>query len=165
VNDAATAPLSARALIDRVFAADHARDLDGFLELLTDDVRLQIGGLVDVRGKSAARRAIAALFAAMHGITHRLVRGPFEDGDGVTYVAEVTFDRKLFGRLTLPYANVLTRRGDRFSGYAIQIDTSRLLLPVAAVAGAAVLAAILMTRALGGRVDTRHFPRTRGDLT
>ena len=161
MNVAATAPLSARALIDRVFAADHARDLDGFLELLTDDVRLQIGGLVDVRGKSAARRAIAALFAAMHGITHRLVRGPFEDGDGVTYVAEVTFDRKLFGRLTLPYAIVLTRRGDRFSEYAIEIDTSPLVAPVAGLGAVATIAGYLALRRIAQRPPA---PRPRKQL-
>ena len=122
------------ALIDRIFAADRTLDLDGFIALLTDDVRLRIGSTPWVTGKPAARRIIGALFAAVRGIDHRLVRGPFITGDRLSYFAEATFTRRDGARVTLPYANALIVRGDRLSEYDIHMDPTPLLAPPVGVA-------------------------------
>ena len=130
---------TARALIDRIFAADRARDLDAFVAVLTDDVRVRIGSTPWVVGKPAARRMIGGLFATVRGIDHRLERGPFVAGDALSYFAEATFIRRDGARVTLPYANALTLAGDRVSEYDIHLDPGPLLAPPVGIA--ALLAA------------------------
>ena len=126
---------NAQNLIEQIFAADRERDLDGFMALLTDDVRLRIGSTPFVDGKTAARRVIGALFAGVRRIEHRLQRGPFEEGDDVSYFGEVTFTRLDGKRVTLPYANSLRRAGDRFCVYDIHMDPSPLLAAPVAIGG------------------------------
>ena len=152
----------ARELIGRVFAADQALDLDAFMALLTDDVQLRVGSTPWVAGKPAARRVIGGLFAAVRGIEHRLLRGPFLDGDRLSYFAEVTFTRRDGARVTLPYANALVLSGERLSEYDIHMDPTPLLAPPV---GAAALMLAAGAGWLGYRLGRSAKPATSPTLT
>lgn len=111
-----------------IFAADAALDLDGFMALLTENVRLSIGSQPPLQGHAAVRQAIAGLFGLMRaGIRHRLVTR-FGTPDGMlAYQAEADFALQTGRDVTVGYVNVLHTAADgRISDYRIFIDLSPL---------------------------------------
>ena len=117
------------AIIDRIFAADAARDLDGFMALLSEPARLRVGSAPPQVGQAAIRQAIAGLFAAVAGIEHRLIH-QWRDEAALAYEAEVRFTRHDGGTVTLPYVNVLRfDAAGAIDDYRIHIDLAPLFAP------------------------------------
>lgn len=117
---------AAQALIERIFLADGALDLDGFMAVLAPTVTLRIGSQAPIEGSASVRAAIARLFSMMRsGIEHRLIAAWGDDAQ-LVYQAEATFHLGDARDITLPYVNVLTRAPEGVSRYCIYIDLGPL---------------------------------------
>ena len=114
-------------LIEAIFKADHALDLDGFMALLAADVSLRIGSQPPLEGRAAVSQAIGGLFAGMRsGIEHHL-HETWHSDHSVIYEAVATFHLKDGRDVTVPYMNAL-RLNDQglVRDYRIYIDLAAL---------------------------------------
>ena len=113
-------------LVRRVFAADEARDVEAFLNLLTPDVTFRLGSQPEVSGREAVRTIVSGLFAAMDSISHRLI-GLWTRADTIAVRAEVAMTPKGGATSVLPYMNALRVAGNgQLAEYRIHIDFSPL---------------------------------------
>jgi ketosteroid isomerase-like protein len=121
---------AAQTLIESVFAADAARDLDGFMALLAPDITLRLGSQPELHGQAAVRAAIGGLFGMLAGgIQHRLI-AVWGGGDVLAYQAEAAFSLQGGRSVTLPYVNVLRTASDGLvAEYRIHIDPAPLFQP------------------------------------
>ena len=95
-----------------------AEDLDGFLERLTDDVRVRFGNAHPVHGKHAAKEAFAEFLDALGGVTHHPTR-VWQDEEFLGFQSNVSFVRKDDTRLHLPMFSAWRLRGDQ--GASLQV--------------------------------------------
>ena len=117
----------ARRFVGRVFAADEAKDVEGFLALLTEDVVFRLGSQPELRGREPVRAVVSGLFAAMASIHHKFV-DLWVTGDRLALRAEATMTPHGGEAVTLPYMNALrlSERGQA-AEYRIHIDLSPAL--------------------------------------
>ena len=110
-----------------LFDAIDARDADGFAAHLDEDAVFTYGSQLPVQGRSAIREHVAAFFAGLTAIEHRL-GAVHHAGTEVTVVeGQVTYHRDGLTPVTIPFANVLRRRSGRpFHDYRIYIDPTPL---------------------------------------
>ncbi len=110
-----------------LFRAIDARDADGFAAHLADDAVFVYGSQAPVHGRTAIRDYVAAFFGGLTGIEHH-VGAVHRAGDEVTIVeGRVTYRRDGAPPVTIPFANVLRRRGGRpVHDYRIYIDPTPL---------------------------------------
>ncbi len=111
--------------LNNLFAAIDDKDADGFAAFLTDDASFRFGSTPSVTGKAEVRRTVAEFFSAVHSLSHRIDQVWREAGI-VICEGEVTYTRKDNSRLTVPFANILRRRGTLVSDYRIYVDASAL---------------------------------------
>jgi len=96
-----------------------AMNLEGFLERLTDDVRVRFGNAPPVHGKHSARDGYAGLFERIGGMTHHPIR-VWDQADFVGFQANVRFTRKGDGAaLFVPTFSAWRLRGDK--GASVQV--------------------------------------------
>jgi len=112
---------SAQELVAKIFAADAALDLEGFISLLAPDVRFRIGNQPLLEGREAVRTAIAGLFALMQHIEHHPIQ-LWVEGDRIALQAEVTFRLTNGQEVKLPYMNALQVVDTLICDYRIHID-------------------------------------------
>ncbi len=114
-------------VVEKIFAADGALDLESFLALLTPDIVLRIGSQPELQGHAAVSMAITGMFAMMRsGIRHTLHQ-QWQSDNVLIYEATAEFFLKDGRDITLPYVNVLSVESDeRVSQYKIYIDLSPL---------------------------------------
>ena len=114
-----------KSLVDGVFAAIDARDVNGFLGFLTEDARFRFGSAPAVSGGDAIRAAVGGFFESIAALSHRIDRVL---GDGATLVCEgaVTYTRHDGSDITLPFADVFELEGGRIADYKIYMDISPL---------------------------------------
>lgn len=122
---------AARSLIERVFSADAARDLDGFMALLAPDIVFRLGSQPELHGQAAVRAAIGGLFGMLAGGIEHHLRSVWGSAETVlAYQAEATFKRPDGSIATLPYVNVLHMAPDGLvADYRIHIDPAPLFQP------------------------------------
>jgi uncharacterized protein (TIGR02246 family) len=110
-----------------LFRAIDAKDADGFAAHLADDAVFIYGSQPPVQGRRAIRDYVAAFFGGLTGIEHH-VGEVHRAGTDVTIVeGRVTYRRDGRPAVTIPFANVLRRRGDQpFHDYRIYIDPTPL---------------------------------------
>ncbi|MFO1283205.1 MAG: nuclear transport factor 2 family protein [Burkholderiales bacterium] len=111
-----------------LFRAIDARDADAFAAFLAPDGAFRYGSAPVVRGRAAARAAVAAFFDSIAGLGHRIV-ARWDTAEGVVCEGEVTYTLADARRVTLPFVNVLRLSGRLVDDYRIYIDPSPLVTP------------------------------------
>jgi hypothetical protein len=126
---------AARALITEIHAADHALDVERFLELLTPTARFQIGSQPALQGRSAVRAAVGGLFENVSGVNHAL-EDLWIGEQTVVFQAAVTYTLKDRRSVCLPYVDVLRLVEERqVEDYRIFIDLFPLMAALAKSGG------------------------------
>ena len=111
-----------RSLFERV----DARDVDGWLEYLSDDVRFRFGNALPLAGKDAIRDGVRLFFSSLSAIRHHIAE-VWKTSDTVICRGEVTYARRNGSTLTVPFANVFKLEPDGLvREYLIYADTSEL---------------------------------------
>lgn len=117
--------MSLRAWIDALFSVIDRKDAVAFAGFLAEDARFCFGNLPAVEGRAAIRDFVAAFFAGIRAVSHR-VPDVWQADDTVICRGEVTYTRHDGSTLTVPFANVLMMSGDKVRDYRIYMDASAL---------------------------------------
>jgi ketosteroid isomerase-like protein len=104
-----------------IFAAFDAKDIAALAELVTDDVRLQIGNADVVNGKPEFREALSAFFASVAAFRHT-VTNVWSDRDAIIAELRVHYTRLDGTELTLPCCNVFRVRDGAVADYRVYMD-------------------------------------------
>jgi len=123
-NDSALS--TAEQVVDAVFAADAALDVEAFLNVLTPNATFRLGSQPQLTGRDAIRPVVQGLFDSVRSLKHRMIE-LWISGDKVALRGEVTMTRKDGTTNLVPYMNSLqiTENG-LVSDYRIHIDMSPL---------------------------------------
>ncbi len=105
-------------------AIDHM-DVDGFVAFLAPAARLRFGNAPTVHGRERIRQVIAAFFASINDINHRVL-DQWLCGDVLICHGEVSYTRADGSRLDAPFANILRMQGHLIDEYLIFVDASSL---------------------------------------
>jgi limonene-1,2-epoxide hydrolase len=111
------------AILQQVIQAWHAKDIDGVLAFMDDEIvwHYAASALPPVRGKAAARKLLGRFQADMHGIQWRIFAHS-ETGDRL-FIEGVDDYRTTDGhRVAVPYAGVLEFRRDLIVGWRDYVD-------------------------------------------
>jgi ketosteroid isomerase-like protein len=108
-----------------LFRAIDAKDTDGFISHLADDVRFRFGNADTVQGRNMVEAIIGSFFQAITGLRHELLEGWKIDGTTIVR-GTVTYTRHDGSTLEVPFANVMKHNGDTIDEYLIYVDSSRL---------------------------------------
>lgn len=127
INPISPSNFAPHPVVEKIFAADGALDLESFLALLTPDIVFRIGSQPELQGHAEVSMAITGMFAMMRsGIRHTLQQ-QWQSDNVIVYEASATFFLKDGRDITLSYVNVLSVESDgRVSQYKIYIDLSPL---------------------------------------
>jgi ketosteroid isomerase-like protein len=103
------------------FAAVDRKDIDGFIDMLTDDHVFLFGGRAPVIGKPEARAQVLQFWSMIGRLRHNIWR--VSDCGELIYVeANVDYER-LDGRMvTVPCCDVIRIRGDRICEQRAYLD-------------------------------------------
>jgi ketosteroid isomerase-like protein len=104
-----------------IFAAFDAKDVPALADLVTDDVRLQIGNAPVVNGKSEFVDALSAFFLSVPGFRHT-VTNVWSDLDAVIAELKVHYTRLDGTEVTLPCCNVFRLREGAVADYRVYMD-------------------------------------------
>ena len=104
-----------------IFAAFDAKDIAALAELVTDDVRLQLGNAAVVEGKAEFVEALQAFVASVAGFRHT-VTNVWSDLDAVIAELKVHYTSLDGTELTLPCCNVFRLRDGAVADYRVYMD-------------------------------------------
>ena len=111
--------------VRELFQTIDTNDPDGFASFLTDDASFVFANAEPVRGKAAAREAVASFLASIQAIRHEVFH-TLEQADLVMCHGTVTYTRHDSSQLKVPFANVFTMEGGLIRDYLIYVDASEL---------------------------------------
>ncbi len=111
--------------IRQLFECVDAKDVEGFLEYLTDDVKFSFGNAPAVTGKDSVRKSIEGFFGSIEGLSHR-IEETWVHPETVICQGEVTYTRIDSSQVTIPFANILRMEGELIKEYLIYIDITPL---------------------------------------
>jgi ketosteroid isomerase-like protein len=115
----------ARSFSTEMFRRSDAKDVDGWTALMTEDVHFVFGNADPIDGRDAVHAAITAFFESIRAINHDVVDAWIVE-DKLIQRLQVTYTRLDGGVLSVPAANILTRRDGLISEYHIYVDNSAL---------------------------------------
>jgi ketosteroid isomerase-like protein len=105
------------------FAAVDRKDIDGFIDMLTDDHVFLFGGRLPVVGKEDARTQVLQFWSMIGRLRHNIWRVNV-CGDVIYVEANVDYER-LDGRMvTVPCCDVIRIRGDKICEQRAYLDQS-----------------------------------------
>lgn len=111
--------------IDEVFAAIDRKDAAAFADFFASEATFRFGNFPPVCGRAAIADSVAAFFAALHSLQHRIEeRWLLPDTAIVT--GTVTYTRHDSSTLQVPFANVMKLNAGNIHGYFIFVDNSAL---------------------------------------
>jgi ketosteroid isomerase-like protein len=113
--------LSALHHAQAIFAAFDAKDVAALAELMTDDVRLQLGNSDIVEGKAAFMRELRAFFGSVADVRHT-VTNVWSDLDAVIAELKVHYTRLDGTEVTLPCCNVFRLHDGAVADYRVYMD-------------------------------------------
>lgn len=117
--------MNLRDWIDALFAAIDGKDAENFVGFLTEDACFAFGNLPALAGRAAIRDFVAAFFAGIRAVSHR-VPDVWQADDTVICRGEVTYTRHDGSTLTVPFANIFRMAGGKVRDYRIYADASAL---------------------------------------
>lgn len=110
----------------QLFAAIDAKDTQRFVGFLAEDATFRLGNQPAVRGRAAIGAAVQGFFGSIKACRHE-VAGSWTHPDSVVCHGQVTYTRADDTRVTVPFANVMTIRGELVSEYLIFVDVAPLV--------------------------------------
>jgi ketosteroid isomerase-like protein len=113
------------ALLDRLFSAIDAMDIEAFVACLTDNGVFRFGSAPPVQGRDAVGRAVGDFFGTIAGLSHEITR-TVSDGDALICEGEVTYTRHDGSRITLPFADIFELDDGLIADYRIYADIGPL---------------------------------------
>lgn len=112
-------------MINALFAAIDAKDINAFAEFLTEDCVFRFGNQEEVEGAEQVQAYVTYFFDSVQALRHDIVQ-QWETDDGVVCHGFVTYTRHDESLLRVPFCNVLNMRAGRIYEYLIFADTSAL---------------------------------------
>ncbi len=109
----------------RLFECIDARDRQGFVGFLHDDVEFRFGNAPPVTGRSSVGEVVGGFFDSIAALRHELER-TWSEGDTVICHGTVTYTRHDTSTLHVPFANVFELEAGRVKRYLIFADVSGL---------------------------------------
>ena len=116
--------------LDSLFAAIDGKDTARFVAHLAPDATFQFGNLPPVRGSEAIAAMVGGFFQAIGGLRHARLEH-WTSGKTVICHGTVTYRRLDGGEVSMPFANIMKRDGERATDYRIYADVSPLFAPAA----------------------------------
>lgn len=107
----------------RRFAAVDAKDIDGFIDMLTDDHRFVFGGRPPAIGKAIAREQVLHFWSLIGRLRHNIWRVIAID-DLVFVEAEVDYERLDGHSVIVPCCDVIRIRGKLICEQRAYLDQS-----------------------------------------
>jgi ketosteroid isomerase-like protein len=107
----------------RRFAAVDAKDIDGFVDMLSEDHRFIFGGRQPVVGKADARAQVLLFWAQIKRLRHNIWRLSVV-GELVYVEANVDYERLDGHAVTVPCCDVIKTRGDKICEQRAYLDQS-----------------------------------------
>jgi ketosteroid isomerase-like protein len=108
----------------RRFAAVDAKDIDGFIDMLTDDHRFLFGGRPPVIGKPDAREQVLHFWSLIGRLRHNIWRVTVAAEDLIFVEAEVDYERLDGHSVTVPCCDVIRTRGHLICEQRAYLDQS-----------------------------------------
>jgi ketosteroid isomerase-like protein len=93
------------------FAAVDRKDIDGFIDMLTDDHRFVFGGRPAVIGKADAREQVLHFWSLIGRLRHNIWRVTVGAEDLIFVEANVDYERLDGHSVTVPCCDVIRTRG------------------------------------------------------
>jgi len=111
------------AILGKVIAAWQAKDIEGVLAHMSDDIvwHYAAPGMPPVRGKAAAAKLLGNFQKDMHGIQWRIFAHA-ETGDRLFIEGVDDYTTADGKRVAAPYAGVLDFKGDLICGWRDYVD-------------------------------------------
>jgi hypothetical protein len=119
-----------RGWLETLFGKIDDMDTEGFLFFLTPDARFRFGNMPVVHGREAIGKAVQAFFSTIKRSDHRLFN-TWVERDAVICQGEVTYTRRDYSQVTLPFVNVFRVVDAQIDQYLIYVDITPLYRPVA----------------------------------
>lgn len=110
----------------QLFAAIDAKDTQRFVGFLAEDASFRFGNQPAVRGRAAIGAAVQGFFGSIKACRHE-VAGSLTHPESVVCHGQVTYTQADDTRVTVPFAKVMTMRGELVSKYLIFVDVTPLL--------------------------------------
>ena len=109
--------------IRTLFGTFDAQDVSALAAFMTDDVRVRLGNVEPVQGKSAFVEAVNAFIGSVAGFRHEVV-SVWSDGDALIAEFDVHYTRLDGGEVTLLCCNVFRLRDGLVAEYRSYIDAA-----------------------------------------
>ena len=117
--------MSAPVPLPSLFQAIDNKDVDGFLEHLSESASFRFGSAPAAVGQGAIREAVSGFFDSIAGLKHELSR-TIVDGDVLVCEGTVTYERFDERQVSLPFVNVFEMSAGTIDDYRIYIDIGPL---------------------------------------
>ena len=117
--------MSDAALLPSLFNAIDNKNVDGFLEHLSETAAFRFGSAPAAIGHSAIREAVSGFFESIAALKHDLSR-TIVDGDVLVCEGTVTYTRHDESQVSLPFVNVFELSAKTIDDYRIYIDIGPL---------------------------------------
>jgi hypothetical protein len=112
-------------LLDRLFEAIDAKDVDGFASFLAEDSEFRFGSAPAVTGRDAIAAAVSEFFATIDGLTHSVTK-VWRDPSSLVCEGEVCYRRHDGSEIIIPFVDVFECRNNLIWKYKIYIDIGPL---------------------------------------
>jgi hypothetical protein len=111
--------------LDSLFVSIDGMDTQGFLAHLAPDAEFQFGNLAPARGATQIAAMVDGFFENLQGLRHTRLE-QWACGNTLICRGTVSYFRHDDLELSVPFANIMRRDGERASEYRIYADVSRL---------------------------------------
>jgi len=105
----------------KLFGFADEMDVDGYLTMLTDDIRFRFANEPVARGKDAVREVLTQLTSAVSGIRHTVL-DEWRVGDHIIHKLQVTYTRRDGSQVRVPAATIYRLSGDQIGEYQTYVD-------------------------------------------
>jgi ketosteroid isomerase-like protein len=113
--------------LNSLFASIDAMDSQRFVAHLTPDAEFQFGNLPTIQGTEHIKTLVQKFFEGMRGLRHTLLE-QLICGNTLVCRGVVTYFRHDGSEVSVPFANIMRRDGERASEYRIYCDVSPLFV-------------------------------------
>ncbi|HPR63003.1 MAG TPA: nuclear transport factor 2 family protein [Thermoanaerobaculia bacterium] len=108
-----------------LFSAIDRKDMDGFVQFLSEDAIFRYGSQPAAVGRAQIRDALKGFFSMIHSLSHSLHR-IWANGEWITVQGEVTYTLSSGASITLPFVDLFLMTGPKVREYLIYIDPAPL---------------------------------------
>ena len=111
--------------VSELFKAVDEMDGGKFVSFLTEDANFKYGNADVVVGREAIKKSVSDFFNLIKGLSHNIINS-WKIDDKEIIQGEVTYIRKDGSKVTFPFVNIFTFKGDLIKEYLVYIDIGPL---------------------------------------